>query len=218
MDMISNEQSSSFSDDGGGGMYYYNRPINSYLFISAFALSMIVILASDGEFTWMGLGVSILWGLFILGGGNLLWAFVGDMLHPYIHRNRYLYEEEYVEDEPSQPLQVSQPSRNGEINTPFQNSGDEFERVINKVVNNGALWAKGMTKLDPEEESQLRQYFKQRWTGHGNITTLPSWMMPSLVKKLQERGLASETELTTRGERIIPWGHTYQRVDGEPIM
>jgi hypothetical protein len=116
-------------------------------------------------------------------------------IHPWWRESlmgRYLYEEEYVEDEPSQPLQVSQPSRNGEISTPFQNSGDEFERVINKVVNNGALWAKGMTKLDPEEESQLRQYFKQ--------------------------GLASETELTTRGERIIPWGHTYQRVDGEPIM
>lgn len=197
MNIIDNEQQS-FNESEG--MYYYNRPINTYVFIFAFSLSMIVVLSSDGKFTWMGFFVSVLWGLLALGGGNLLWAFVGDMLHPYIHRDRgiYLDEEEPVTTDPVSP------APNG-----------SFNRVVNKAISDGKLWARGMSVLEPEEESELRAYFKKRWDDES--ISLGS-MSPSLISKLQERGLADSGELTIRGQRTIPHKSSYERVDGQVTM
>ena len=198
-------------------MYYYNRPINAYVFIFVFALSMIIVLADEGKFTFMGVAISVLWGLVALGGGNLLWAFIGDIMQPYIHRNRDIYE-----NDTRLPVSVPEQFRDNPptevTTTPFQNSGDEFERVVNKVINDGKIWARGMTPLENEEELQLRSYFKRRWTEHEDDITIPNNLKPSLVTKLQERGLVNDRELTTRGQRAIPWGRTYERVDGSPTV
>lgn len=196
---MDNDQSS-FNESEG--MYYYNRPINTYVFIFAFALSMIIVLSSEGELTWMGFLVSILWGLLALGGGNLLWAFVGDMLHPYIHRDRDIYIDR---EEPA----ISDP-------TIQDSTSDELpDQVVDRAISGGRLWARGMSILEPEEESELRAYFKKRWD---NDSISLGDMSPSLVSKLQERGLASNGELTTRGQRTIPYKLSYERVDGQATM
>lgn len=187
-------------------MYYYNRPIGTYTFIAVFALSMIVTLSSDGEFTLMGFAISIFWGMVAYGGGNILWALVGDVIAPYIENNRDITED--GKDSIAQRLKLPQQESSTTImpDTPLQTPGNNLERQINKVINDGKLWAKGMTILTSEEEEQLRLYFKRRWESPIDDVELPSFLINSLRDKLQERGLASSGELTERGKRTIPWG------------
>ena len=75
-------------------MYYYNRPIGVYVFIAVFSLTLIVKIEHTGGFTWIDLGLAILYGAMIWGLGNLLWAGVGDIISPYIHKAETFIEYE----------------------------------------------------------------------------------------------------------------------------
>lgn len=177
-------------------MYYYNRPIGWYIFAGTFALAMIVNLASEGKFTWMGLAFSILWGIVIFAFGNILWALIGDIVTPYIHRDRLVYSDEAYEEEVTPVLPVS---------TPLQNSGEGFERALNKVVSDHKLWAgRGMSALTEEEENELRQYIKERWFSPLDEMNLPDYLSLSLRKKMIERRLVAGNSLTPYGEKTIP--------------
>lgn len=179
------------------GMYYYTRPIGVYTFTGVFALSLIVQAATEGAITWSSFLVAILWGIMAWGFGNLAWAAVGDIITPYIHRDRYdqVNVSQQVElDLSALPI----------VDTPLQNPEHEFDRHVNRVINDHKLWARGMVILTGEEEDQLRKYIYQRWFSNVNSLFVPSYISDSLKSKMIERGLVSDDSLTTYGETIIP--------------
>lgn len=181
-------------------MYYYNRPIGIYIFISIFALTLIVKIENTGGFTWMDFGLAILYGAMIWGLGNLLWAGVGDIISPYLHR-----AETFIEYEVASGLD----NLTGDIQAlndrnEFQVAKDEFTRNLDKRINNHKLWAKGMSILTEKEESQLRRYFSQRWDAKVNNLVVPSYIEESLMNVLVTRGIVTGIGLTEYGETIIP--------------
>ena len=196
-------------------MYEQSNSIGTYLFVGVTASAMLVQISSSGEINVMTVVVAALWGLTALGFGKILWEFLGVMIMPYIH------SEEPVPTVPKaraqflpQPIVPSDETSNSaipnrEIDTPLQVPAGDFERHINKHVNDGKLWAKGMTALTSEEEKQLRNFFRKRWESKEDDTYIPESVGDSLLKKLQERGIASGSSLTQYGERIIPWKENY---------
>lgn len=173
----------------GQGMYYYTRPIGLYIFSGVCSLSLIIQVGTIGKITGISTIVAILWGVLAWGFGNLLWAAVGDIITPYIHRDLYIKEEE------------------GEVTvreTKLSVSHKEFNHHINKVINDHKLWARGMVELAEEEESELSEYLKHRWFMIIGDTRIPSYLSDSLLIKMHERGLIDGDSLTTYGETIIP--------------
>jgi len=177
-------------------MYYYNRPIGIYIFAAIFSLTLIVKIESTGDFVWMDILLAFLYGIMALGFGSLLWAAVGDIISPYLY-NRSAQEQHII----NRNLTTS------DLPSEFQVPPDEYTRNLNKRINDGKLWAKGMSTLTEEEEAQLRRYFGQRWDARTNDTVIPSYVEESLMKVLQKRSIASGTSLTEYGETIIPNGN-----------
>ena len=171
------------------GMYYYTRPIGVYAFAGVFALALIV----QATITWTAFVIAILWGIMAWGFGNLLWAAIGDIVTPYIHKDQY--EQVDIEEYPESPQIPS---------TPLQNPEHEFDRHINRVISDHKLWARGMVVLTGDEEDQLHKYIRERWFSIITDTEIPEYISNTLVVKMEERNLISNRNLTTYGEAVIP--------------
>ena len=174
-------------------------------------MSMIITLGAEGEFSWMGFAFSVLWGIVFTTFGNILWALIGDIIAPYIHRDRMLYEDEdddLVSGATIDPLQLPAPRvppRSGAtIDTPLQSSGDQFERHSNRIINDHKLWAKGMVALTVGEEAELRQYIKERWYSPVDEIELPDYISHALRIKMRERSVVTGNSLTPYGENKFP--------------
>ena len=128
-----------------------------------------------------------------------MWALIGDIVTPYIHRDRLIYTDD-IDDQSILPVSHSLP-----VDTPLQNSSEGFERALNKVVSDHKLWAgRGMSALTKEEESELRQYIKERWFSPVDEMNLPDYLSLSLREKMRERRLVVGNSLTPYGEKTIP--------------
>lgn len=180
-------------------MYHYNRPIGIYTFISVFALTLIVKIESTGGFTWMDLGLATLYGAMIWGLGNLLWADIGDIVSPYLHKT----ETHIVQSVSANIDGITEGVQEFINRNEFQVPGDKFTRNLNKRINGNKLWARGMSNLTKTEEAQLRRYFTQRWDAQVNDPVIPSYIEESLMEILVARGITDGVSLTEYGDKVI---------------
>lgn len=186
-------------------MYEQSNSMGTYLFVGVTASAMLIQITNNGEINVMTVVVAILWGLVALGFGKILWEFLGDMVMPYLHREE---PESEVVRQVRPPVAIADPPT--VIATPFQVPSGEFERTLNKHVNDNKLWAKGMTSLTAIEEEQLRAFYKKRWEAKEDDPSIPHEVGDLLLGKLRERGIADDKNLTEYGKRIIPWGDMYR--------
>ena len=170
-------------------IYYYSRPVGLYIFSAVSTLTLIIKIENSGKVIPLDIFLAILYGGMMWGLGNLLWASIGDLLTPYIYKGRENRETAVTLDG---------------NDSQFITQDSEFIRHISKYISNGKLWARGMSILTQQEESELRRYFEDRWNRESLSTAIPSYVSESLIGIMKKHHLSDGILLTGYGETVIP--------------
>ena len=170
-------------------IYYYSRPIGLYIFSAVSTLTLIIKIENSGKVASMDIFLAVLYGGMMWGLGNLLWASVGDLLTPYIYKGR---------EDAKTAVTLDRNSNQ------FITQDSEFIRHISKYISDGKLWARGMSILTQQEESELRRYFKERWDRESFDVAIPVYISATLIEIMKKHHLSDGVSLTGYGETVIP--------------